>query len=143
MRSSSAWIRGLKVGSIGGGRRAWCGSSGTVKRSAAMRASAASRSGFVGSGSTSEEKLDGQLSLGSEEWLWFVCLVCGKVVCARDGLCLHGSDSWTVVIEGMVGGRVGNSRLWNCDELLLSSGGRRKVSFGQSRGSDGSGMVVC
>lgn len=56
MRSSSALIRGLKFGSMAGGRRAWCGSSGTVARSAAMRASAASRSACVGSGSTSRRR---------------------------------------------------------------------------------------
>lgn len=45
------------------------------------------------------------------------------------GFCLHGSDSWTVVIEGMVGGRFGVVPLCDCDELTLSSGGRRSVGW--------------
>lgn len=37
----------------------------------------------------------------------------------------HGSDSWTVVIEGMVGDYSGSMPLYNCDRLLFSSAGRR------------------
>lgn len=45
------------------------------------------------------------------------------------GFCLHGSDSWTVVIEGMAGDRFGGVPLCYCDELTLSSGGRRSVGW--------------
>lgn len=74
----------------------------------------------------------GEIALVSVYGLWewlSTCLTCGKVARAWGRLCLHGSDSWTVVIEGMVGGRSGVVPLCDCDELTLSSGGHRSVGW--------------
>lgn len=72
--------------------------------------------------------------------LFFLAVSYGESFVSGAGLCLHGSDSWTVVIEGMVGGRFGGVALCcDCDGVLLSSGrDRRKCRFWDcSRGCDG------